>query len=191
MRALRLKQNCAAVGRTTAAKTIKCPAAESSVGLFLQDINSMYNLFFFFGVVNIKYWLVHFKIRDSRLGRVTADVQLRLRATQTAHLCPSSPHLQPAIRGLCDKHSPWVLNHTSLGPADSAWWIFLGKKGGVISEVTLMWATFIKPRSRGSGWNWKTEKAGDSWRVAGGRRHKVGERGTKQTNSSNAEADDS
>lgn len=67
-------------------------------------------------------------------------------------------HRYLAIWGLCDKHSPWVLNHTSLGMTDSAWWIFLGKKGGVVPEVTLMWATFIKPCSRGSCWNWKVKK---------------------------------
>lgn len=84
---------------------------------------------------------------------------VRLQESQKQHISVLlTSHQYLAIWGPCDKHSPWVLNHTSLGLANSAWWIFLRKKGGVISEVTLMWATFIKPRSRGSGWNWKMEK---------------------------------
>lgn len=105
--------------------------------------------------------------------------RLTVRIPQTAHLCPSqsspvSGHLRPPWQTLTlstESHIPgagWV-----------RWWIFLGKKGGVILEVTLMWATFIKPRSIESG-KWKKVVSlffAATCRQAG---HKMGEWGAKQ-----------
>lgn len=75
-----------------------------------------------------------------------------------AHLCPShSSPISGHFRSLWQTLTLSAESHFP-GAAQLCLMNFLGKEGWGYLGGHLMWATFIKLRSWGSGWNWKMEK---------------------------------